>query len=127
MFMNLCRQLLLPFLFLLPLASASASDVFAQSPRETIPLVTWEFVEDVDTNAATLQPPESADWKDVVVPHVFRHFVADPNKADCGQFETKRIIPAFCINSPSVSSVTLISQALRDGRPIKKSKEENDA
>ncbi|RPI02905.1 MAG: hypothetical protein EHM64_13190, partial [Ignavibacteriae bacterium] len=70
--MNLFRQLLLPFLFLFLLTSAAAADRTAKSPRETVPLTTWEFVEDVETNVTALQPPKTADWKQVVVPHIFR-------------------------------------------------------
>jgi beta-galactosidase/beta-glucuronidase len=44
----------------------------ATSPRVSIPLTTWEFVEDGETNATTIQPPQSAEWKQITVPHVFR-------------------------------------------------------
>jgi beta-galactosidase len=79
--MNLSRQLLLPCLFILPLTSASAADLAAKSPRESILLATWEFVEDVETNATALQPPKTADWKQVVVPHVFRQSGLPDNTA----------------------------------------------
>ena len=79
--MNHDRLLLIPYLFLFPLISASAVDVAGKSPRESIPLVAWQFVEDVDTNATTLQPPKIADWKQVVVPHVFRQSGLPDNTA----------------------------------------------
>ncbi|MGD0036528.1 MAG: hypothetical protein ABSC53_04460, partial [Bacteroidota bacterium] len=52
--MNLRHQLLLTYLFILPFTSASAVDLAAKSPRESVPLTTWEFVEDVETNATAL-------------------------------------------------------------------------
>ena len=79
--MNLCRQLLLPCLFILPLTSASAADLPAKSPRESIPLTTWEFVEDAETNATAVQPPKTAEWKQVAVPHVFRQSGLPDNTA----------------------------------------------
>jgi beta-galactosidase len=79
--MNLCRQFLLSCLLILPLTSASASDSAVKSPRESIPLTTWEFVEDAETNATALQPPETADWKQVAVPHVFRQSGLPDNTA----------------------------------------------
>ena len=44
----------------------------ATSPRESIPLTTWEFVEDGETNATTIHPPTTTEWKQITVPHVFR-------------------------------------------------------
>jgi beta-galactosidase len=79
--MNHNRLLLLSYFLLVPLASASSVDVTEKSPRESIPLVTWQFVEDVDTNATTLQPPKTAEWKQVVVPHVFRQSGLPDNTA----------------------------------------------
>jgi len=79
--MNLCRQFLLSCLFILPLTSASALDSAAKSPRESIPLTTWEFVEDAETNATALQPPMTADWRQVAVPHVFRQSGLPDNTA----------------------------------------------
>ncbi|HEY4759819.1 MAG TPA: glycoside hydrolase family 2 TIM barrel-domain containing protein, partial [Thermoguttaceae bacterium] len=70
--MNLCRRLLLPYLFILPLTSVCASDLAAKSPRESIPLTTWEFVEDTETSAMAVQPPKTAQWKQITIPHVFR-------------------------------------------------------
>ncbi len=70
--MNCWCQLLLPFLFIVPLISGNAAGDSATSLRESIPLVKWEFVEDTGTGATALQPPQRADWKQVVVPHVFR-------------------------------------------------------
>src|SRR3989304_4505946 len=70
--MNLCRRLLLPYLFILPLTSVCASDLAAKSPRESIPLTTWEFVEDSETRAMAVQPPKTAQWKQITIPHVFR-------------------------------------------------------
>ena len=79
--MNLRHQLLLTYLFILPFTSASAVDLAAKSPRESVPLTTWEFVEDVETNATALQPPKTADWKQVAVPHVFRQSGLPDNTA----------------------------------------------
>jgi beta-galactosidase len=59
-------------LFILSLLSASASDLAVTSPRESIPLTTWEFAEDGETNATAVQPPKTAEWKQISVPHVFR-------------------------------------------------------
>ena len=53
----------------------------ATSPRESIPLTTWEFVEDVAANAATIQPPTTAEWKEIAVPHVFRQSGLPDNTA----------------------------------------------
>lgn len=35
-------------------------------------MTAWQFAEDAETNAAEIQPPKAAQWKDVSVPHVFR-------------------------------------------------------
>ena len=53
----------------------------ATSPRESIPLTTWEFVEDAETNATTIQPPTTAEWKQIAVPHVFRQSGLPDNSA----------------------------------------------
>ncbi len=53
-------------------AMRTQSKSAATSPRESIPLTTWEFVEDGETNATTIHPPTTAEWKQVAVPHVFR-------------------------------------------------------
>ena len=79
--MNFCRYLFLPCLFMLPLISASASDSTVKSPRETLPLTNWEFVEDAETNATTIQPPQTAEWKQITVPHVFRQSGLPDNTA----------------------------------------------
>jgi beta-galactosidase len=79
--MNLCRHLLVPCLFILPLTSASGADLAAKSPRESVPLTTWEFVEDAETNATAIQPPQTAEWKQVAVPHVFRQSGLPDNTA----------------------------------------------
>jgi len=68
-------------LFILSLTSAIASDLSAKSPRESIPLTTWEFVEDGETNATGVPPPMSAEWKQIVVPHVFRQSGLPDNAA----------------------------------------------
>jgi beta-galactosidase len=44
-------------------------------------LTSWEFVEDVASNAATIQPPIAAEWKQVAVPHVFRQSGLPDNTA----------------------------------------------
>ena len=75
------KSKLLACFFLLPLTPAGATDLAAKSPRESIPLTTWEFVEDVETNAPALQPPKMADWKQVAVPHVFRQSGLPDNTA----------------------------------------------
>ena len=62
---NVCGHLLLLFLAALPALAANA-------PRESVPLTTWRFVEDFNTNSASPQPPESTEWQQVSVPHVFR-------------------------------------------------------
>ena len=59
-------------LFVLCLTSAGASIPASTPPRESIPLTTWEFVEDGETNTTGFQPPVTAEWKQVAVPHVFR-------------------------------------------------------
>jgi beta-galactosidase len=59
-------------LFILFLASSGASFPAAAPPRESIPLTTWEFVEDGETNTTAFQPPATAEWKQIAVPHVFR-------------------------------------------------------
>ncbi len=53
----------------------------ATSPRQSIPLTTWEFVEDSETNATTIQPPATAEWRQVAVPHVFRQSGLPDNSA----------------------------------------------
>jgi beta-galactosidase len=53
----------------------------ATSPRESIPLAAWQFVEDGDTNSTTIQPPTTAEWKQVTVPHVFRQSGLPDNTA----------------------------------------------
>jgi beta-galactosidase len=53
----------------------------ATSPRQSIPLTTWEFVEDSETNATTILPPTTAEWKQVAVPHVFRQSGLPDNTA----------------------------------------------
>jgi beta-galactosidase len=77
----LVKILLLACLFILTLTSAFAADLTAKSPRESIPLTTWEFVEDGETNEAAIQPPKTADWKQIVVPHVFRQSGLPDNTA----------------------------------------------
>ncbi len=70
-----CRRLcvLLPFLaIMLSIHVTTASESAAASPREMVPLTTWQFTEDRETSAAQLQPPEQAQWSAVTVPHVFR-------------------------------------------------------
>jgi beta-galactosidase len=62
-------------------ASAIASDLAANSPRESIPLTTWQFVEDGETNETGFQPPQTAGWKPVTVPHVFRQSGLPDNTA----------------------------------------------
>lgn len=79
--MNICRHLLLACVSLLPLTSAGATDVAPKSPRESIPLAAWDFVEDTGTNAPPAQPPQKAEWKRVVVPHVFRQSGLPDNTA----------------------------------------------
>jgi beta-galactosidase len=56
----------------LPFTSACAADLSAKSPRETIPLSTWQFAEDAETAATAARPPRTAQWKQISVPHVFR-------------------------------------------------------
>jgi beta-galactosidase len=72
--MNLCRLCLvfLPGFFSLPFASVLAADSETKSPRESIPLTIWQFAEDAETAATAIQPPLSAQWKQIAVPHVFR-------------------------------------------------------
>jgi hypothetical protein len=79
--MNVCRDLLLPCLAALPLISVCAADLAAKSPRESIPLTIWEFVQDADTNAVSVQPPKTAEWKQIAVPHVFRQSGLPDNTA----------------------------------------------
>ena len=62
----------LAWLVILFLTSASSSFPAAMPPRESIALTTWEFVEDHETNTTGFQPPVTAEWKQVAVPHVFR-------------------------------------------------------
>ncbi len=68
-------------LFILFLTSAGASLPAATPPRESIPLTTWEFVEDGQTNTTGFQPPVTAEWKRVAVPHVFRQSGLPDNAA----------------------------------------------
>ena len=64
---------LLPLLaILLSSRFASASDSAAASPREMVPLTTWQFTEDRESGAAEIEPPKQAPWSTVSVPHVFR-------------------------------------------------------
>ncbi|MBN2130472.1 MAG: hypothetical protein JW741_13310, partial [Sedimentisphaerales bacterium] len=35
-------------------------------------MTTWQFAEDAENTSAPAQPPQTADWKPVAVPHVFR-------------------------------------------------------
>jgi beta-galactosidase len=72
--MNLYRHILIPlaYLFILPLGSVCAADLSAKSPRESIPLTTWEFAEDTVTGATVAQPPKTTRWNQIAVPHVFR-------------------------------------------------------
>jgi beta-galactosidase len=53
----------------------------AKSPRESIPLTTWEFAEDTETGAAAAEPPKTAQWKQIAVPHVFRQSGLPDNAA----------------------------------------------
>jgi len=53
----------------------------AKSLRESVPLTTWEFVEDAETNAPSVQPPKTAEWKQIAVPHVFRQSGLPDNSA----------------------------------------------
>jgi len=66
---------------MLPLISTSASGSMEKSPRESVPLTTWEFVEDAETNATAVQPPQAAAWKQITVPHVFRQSGLPDNTA----------------------------------------------
>lgn len=51
-----------------------AATASAQTSRSRVPLVDWQFAEDSSpgNESAPLEPPKSADWKPVTVPHVFR-------------------------------------------------------
>jgi beta-galactosidase len=72
---------LLPCLFILSLTSAHASDLSQKTPRETIPLTTWKFAEDTETNVTSIKPPQSAGWEQISVPHVFRQSGLPDNTA----------------------------------------------
>jgi len=80
---NFCRRLLvsLPCFLVLPVASVRAADMAVKSPRESIPLTTWEFAEDTDTGAIAVEPPKTAEWKQIAVPHVFRQAGLPDNAA----------------------------------------------
>ena len=64
--------ILLCCLFIFPLVLAHASDSAAKPAREMIPLTQWMFAEDPGAGAAELKPPQTDQWKQVAVPHVFR-------------------------------------------------------
>src|SRR5215831_8224885 len=70
--MNARRRILLLCVAGLPLLSPRAIGSSKPSPRESILLPTWSFVEDSITNGGAHKPPMSGEWKQVVVPHVFR-------------------------------------------------------
>jgi beta-galactosidase len=72
--MSFRRHVLASFSCLLLLSGVSgcAGGMAAKSPREMIPLTTWQFAEDAENASAPAQPPQTASWKPVTVPHVFR-------------------------------------------------------
>jgi beta-galactosidase len=53
----------------------------AQSPRESIALINWQFAEDAENSSTPGQPPKAAQWKQVTVPHVFRQSGLPDNAA----------------------------------------------
>ena len=63
------------------LTSASDSALALTHPRVSWTLPTWEFVEDGETNTTGFQPPVTAEWKQVAVPHVFRQSGLPDNAA----------------------------------------------
>ncbi len=81
--MILCRRVLvfLACLFILPFTSGCGADLAAKSPRESIPLSTWQFAEDTETDATPAQPPKTAQWEQIAVPHVFRQSGLPDNSA----------------------------------------------
>ena len=79
--MNSLSTILLAVLVCAGCTTRTQSQSAATSPRESISLTSWEFAEDLATNAATIQPPTGADWKEVIVPHVFRQSGLPDNTA----------------------------------------------
>jgi beta-galactosidase len=68
-------------ILILFLAATAAPLPAATSPRESIALTTWDFVEDHETNTTGFQPPVTTEWKPVAVPHVFRQSGLPDNAA----------------------------------------------
>ena len=47
------------------------ADVIAE-PRQTVPLIEWEFCQDKTPEASTPTLPDQAEWTQLTIPHVFR-------------------------------------------------------
>ncbi|HZL42211.1 MAG TPA: glycoside hydrolase family 2 TIM barrel-domain containing protein, partial [Verrucomicrobiae bacterium] len=79
--MNISPHLFTICLLVLPFTSTCIAAAGAISPRETIPLTSWDFVEDPVTNTTAIRPPETSEWQQVAVPHVFRQSGLPDNSA----------------------------------------------
>jgi beta-galactosidase len=81
--MNICGRFFvsIPCLVVLSVVSYSVFSSAEKPPRERILLTTWQFVEDADASSAPAPPPETAKWKQVAVPHVFRQSGLPDNAA----------------------------------------------
>ena len=64
---------------ILPLAACAVFSSAARPPRETVALTAWQFAE--DTTATPGPPPNTAQWKQVAIPHVFRQSGLPDNAA----------------------------------------------
>ncbi len=79
--MDRCRCVFLVVSCVLILSLASGCGSVARSPRESIALANWQFAEDTEIASAATQPPKTASWKEVTVPHVFRQSGLPDNAA----------------------------------------------
>jgi beta-galactosidase len=77
------RHLLAFSASLLLLGHAKAVAASPEAARTSTPLVEWQFAEDVSpaTDAKVPNPPTTANWKTVTVPHVFRQSGLPDNAA----------------------------------------------
>jgi beta-galactosidase len=79
---NYARFFITLFCFIaLFLVSGSILRSAIKSPRETVALTTWQFAEEIEISSKPAQPPKETQWKQVVVPHVFRQSGLSDNAA----------------------------------------------